>query len=101
MMNILRFVVRVGNGVLCFLSWSPKITKLAPAVLDSNRWIRVWGLPLTSWSHDSFQRIGDYCGHLTMMDLTTVSRSILSYARIKVEAESLNCNPRHMIFFFW
>lgn len=73
------------------------ITKLVPAVLNSNRWVQVWGSPLTVLSHDFFHRIGDYCGRLVAVDSETKSKSVISYARIKVEADSLNCIPRHMI----
>lgn len=31
--------VRIGNDILCFQAWQPKITKLVSAVMEGNKWI--------------------------------------------------------------
>lgn len=73
------------------------VSNLLPSALDSNRWLRVWGLPILRWNHKSFNEIGDYCGRLVMVDLQTKSITNISYARIKVEADLQNYIPRHMV----
>lgn len=89
--------VKIGNGILCFQLWQPKITKLLSSIMEGNRWIRVWGIPLSAWNGEIFRKIGEYCGKLLMVDLKTSNRASISYACLKVEVESLNQIPRHML----
>lgn len=89
--------MKIGNGVLCFQRWAPSTIKLIPSTVSGNRWIRILGLPLNAWKNEVFKKIGDYCGKFLTVDSITRSKTMISYARILVEVESINQIHRHMV----
>lgn len=88
--------VWIGNGVLSFQPWTLETSKIHSSALRGNRWIKVWGLPVMAWTNKIFNKIGEYCGCLAVVNSKTKNKDFLPFARLKIKPENLNSIPRHM-----
>lgn len=89
--------VKIGNGILYFQPWKLDTTKLQPALMTDKGRIRIWGIPLSAWNDEIFQRIGGYCKKTLTVDAKTKRKTNISFAHIKVKTKSINQIPHHMI----
>lgn len=56
-----RGQIKVGNGVLIVQRWSLGVTRIMPDQVVNNRWIHIWGLPLSEWHEETFEAFGKTC----------------------------------------
>lgn len=86
--------ISVGNAILIFRRRSTSSTKIEVSAIASNHWIRVWGLPLSECSSDSFAKIGRCCGGLLEVDQRMAHKEVVFTIHLKVVFSSLNDIPR-------
>ena len=75
------------------LPWSPRQNEDSwPAI--TRVWIRLRGIPYHCWSSDILLSIASYIGKPFRLDETTAAQRILSYARVLVNLDVTNPNPK-------
>ncbi|KAF8412792.1 hypothetical protein HHK36_000762 [Tetracentron sinense] len=76
-----------------FHRWWPAANALSYTGLLKPRWLAIKGLPFHLWEKQIFFQIGKLCGGLVEIHQSTISRSDLKWAKIKVCGE-LRSIPR-------
>ena len=72
------------GGVLSLERWRPESGCVKSKNLVNEAWVRVVGLPLHLWTHETLKQIGDGCGSFLKVDKETTLITEISWARILI-----------------
>ncbi|KAM7473297.1 hypothetical protein LguiB_020540 [Lonicera macranthoides] len=81
----MNFAFLEGPLVIRFRRWDEEDCYRESKITCTGGWISVSGLPLNMWKTEVFKKIADCCGGLLEIHPSTVNRSSLFEAKIKVK----------------
>ena len=93
-------VLRRGNRhfqdrILHLERWGPEACCFQPRVHADQCWVRAVGLPLNFKNQEVFNKLGDSCGGLVVVDGDTTNFTQLQWARLLVKTDGKNL-PRSL-----
>ncbi|RVX18630.1 hypothetical protein CK203_006499 [Vitis vinifera] len=86
---------RFQDRILHLERWGPEACCFQPRVHADQCWVRAVGLPLNFKNQEVFNKLGDSCGGLVVVDGDTTNFTQLQWARLLVKTDGKNL-PRSL-----